>query len=165
MLRQITRNMMNQWQFQPIYLRSVKNCRFPVSFLHSNLNLALASMFCLFSMAWQARPWGERTSVSKSLTMKRPMMFKRKELMKKKRRNNKIWLTIFKSIKKINWMKENRLEPLLLTKTNRLFTLLLMRMIGNSNAKEWQINWKFKIKAIINNGDRESNQLEQRLIL
>lgn len=37
---------------------------------------------------------------------------------------------------------------------------MLVRMIGNCNAKELQISWKFKIKMIINNGEQELTQQE-----
>lgn len=70
---------------------------------------------------------------------------------------------IFKLIKKMNLMIRNKLEQLLLIRINRLFTLLSVKMIGNSNAKELPTNLKYKPKVIINSGEPELNPQEQPL--
>lgn len=42
---------------------------------------------------------------------------------------------------------------------------MLVKMIGNCNAREWPTNLKSNQKMITSNGEQESNQLEMQLIL
>lgn len=48
---------------------------------------------------------------------------------------------------------------------NKSYILMLVRMIGNFNAKEWPTSLKYNRKMIINNGGPESNPLELPLTL
>lgn len=155
--------MMSQWQFQQMFSNSVKNWASHVNSLLWNSNQAVGNMYFLFSMDLLTRLWRGRISISKNLTIKRLMMFKSKERMRKNLRNRIKWLMIFKLIKKMNLMIRNKLEQLLLIRINRLFTLLSVKMIGNSNAKELPTNLKYKPKVIINSGEPELNPQEQPL--
>ena len=69
---------------------------------------------------------------------------------------------MFKSHSRMIWMIRNKWELLSLIKTNRSFTLMLVRTIGNFNVKELLINLKFNPKLITKSGELEFNPPEHQ---
>lgn len=117
-------------------------------------------------MGWLPKPWRRKILTSKNQPMKRPMMFNNKnKMMKNKQMTMSKWLTMSKLLRMTTSMIRNKLGLLSLTKINKLFIPMLVKMIGNCNAREWPTNLKSNQKMITSNGEQESNQLEMQLIL